>query len=380
MNETFSTLGIKQELLAALARQSIAEPTPVQIAAIPVLLQKANAYVQAETGTGKTLAYLLPLYTMVDSKLDNIQAIVVAPTHELAIQIQRQCTELAQGSGLPVRVMLLIGGTQASRQLEKLKKKPHIVVGSPGRIRELVDTRKLKVHKVQSIVVDEADRLLASESLEDLQVIIKATPGDRNLIFVSATEHPEVTAIVESLSPGMQRIKTAQMPVNQHISHRYIICEERDRADVVRKLIHALKIPRAIIFVHKNQEADLITRKLEHHKLNVVDIYGALKKEDRKLAMDQVRSGKVDVLIASDVAARGLDIKGLTHVINYDTPTSSSAYLHRAGRTGRAGETGMTISLISEQYLFLIDRFQKDLGISLTEVYLREGALHERAA
>ncbi len=372
----FAELGFKTELLTALAKQSITEPTAIQIAAAPVLLEKRDAYLQAETGTGKTLAYLLPLYSKIDPKIENAQVIVVAPTHELAIQIQRQCTDLSQLSGLPIRVILLIGGTSVDRQKDKLKKKPHIVIGSSGRIRDLIEDGKLKAHTVKTIVVDEADRMLTAESLGDLRAIIKASAKDRNLVFVSATEHAAAAEVITALAPNMVRVKTGATPVNANIDHLYLVCEERDKPELVRKLLHALTPKRSIVFVHRNEDAELVAEKLAHHKMNVVDLHGALEKEDRKAAMDQIRSGDADVLIASDVAARGLDIKGVTHVFNLDVPSDSDAYLHRVGRTGRAGAKGVAVSLLNEQQLRLVNRFRKDLGINLIEVYLRGGDVY----
>lgn len=376
MTTTFTELGIKTELVAALAKKSITEPTPIQIAAIPQLLEKKNAYLLAETGTGKTLAYLLPLFSRIDTKLPNAQVIIVAPTHELAIQIQRQCTELSQDSGLPVRVILLIGGTPIDRQIEKLKKKPHVIVGSLGRIRELIEARKIKPHLVHTLVVDEADRLLASESITDLEIILKASPRDMSLLFVSATELSGTASAVAALTTNAVTIKTADVPVNPDIEHLFLVSPSRDKAENVRKLIYALQAKRTIIFTHTSQEAELITRKLAYHKMSVIDIHGTMHKEDRKIAMDRVRSGKVDVLVASDVAARGLDIKGITHVINYDMPSDSGAYLHRVGRTGRAGESGAAVSLIADDQRYLIRRYMKDLGVIMSEVYMRNGEIH----
>ena len=373
MTATFSELGIKPELISALTKQSINSPTAIQSAAIPLLLENKNAYLQAETGTGKTLAYLLPIYSKIDPKVLNAQAIVVAPTHELAIQIQRQCTELSQASGLPIRVILLIGGTSIDRQLEKLKKKPHIIIGSVGRIHELIEARKLKTHLVKTIVIDEADRLLASENSANLEVILKATPRDRNTIFVSATELPETDAVVSSISPNTIKVKTASTPVSPEIEHLFLVCQQRERADYVRKLIHALKPDRSIVFTHKSQDAEIIARKLAHHKMRVIDIHGTRDKADRKKAMDQVHNGKVDVLIASDIAARGLDIKGITHIINYDVPSLSEAYLHRVGRTGRAGQSGIAVSLITKDQIYLMNRYEKDLDVTLNEIYLERG-------
>ncbi len=376
MSPTFVELGVLPDLLTALTKQSIKEPTPIQVAAIPELLQGKSAYLQAETGTGKTLAYLLPLYSKLDPKLANAQLMVVAPTHELAIQIQRECTNLSQLSGLPIRVVLLIGGTPRERQLEKLKKKPHVVVGSPGRIRELIEDGKLKTHYVRTIVVDEADRVLTSESLEDLRVMAKSTLRDRAFVFVSATERSEAAEAIATLAPEIMRIKTGAPPVNSNIEHLYLVCEERDKPELIRKLIHAMKPDRAMVFVHKNETAQILASKLAHHKMRVADLHGARDKEDRKRAMDDIRSGKVDVLIASDVAARGLDIKGVTHVFNVDVPTESSVYLHRVGRTGRAGERGIALSLVCGPQARAVKRYQSELGIVVSRVYLREGKIH----
>lgn len=376
MSPTFAELGVHPDLIIALTKQSIEEPTPIQAAAIPELLQGKSAYLQAETGTGKTLGYLLPLYSRIDPKLANAQVMVIAPTHELAIQIQRECTNLSQLSGLPIRVVLLIGGTPRERQLEKLKKKPHVVIGSPGRIRELIEDGKLKTHYVRAIVVDEADRILTSESLDDLRVIAKSTLRERAFIFVSATERIEAAEAISTLAPDIARIKTGAPPVNSNIEHLYLVCEERDKPDLVRKLIHAMKPDKAMVFVHKNESAEILASKLAHHKMRVADLHGAHDKEERKRAMDSIRSGKVDVLIASDVAARGLDIKGVTHVFNLDVPTESSAYLHRAGRTGRAGERGITLSLVCGPQAKAVKRYERELGIAVKRVYLREGKIH----
>jgi len=376
MSPTFLELGVHPDLLTALTKQSIQEPTLIQAAAIPELLQGKSAYIQAETGTGKTLAYLLPLYTKIDPNLANAQVMVIAPTHELAIQIQRECTNLSQLSGLPIRVVLLIGGTPRDRQLEKLKKKPHVVIGSPGRIRELIEDGKLKTHYVRAIVVDEADKVLTSESVDDLRVMAKSTLRDRAFIFVSATERIEAKETVATLVPDIIRIKTSAPLVNSNIEHLYLVCEERDKPELVRKLIHAMRPGRAMVFVHKNETAEILANKLAHHKMRVADLHSAHDKEDRKRAMDSIRSGAIDVLIASDVAARGLDIKGVTHVFNVDVPTESSAYLHRAGRTGRAGESGTTLSLVCGPQARAVKRYETELGISVKRVYVREGKVY----
>lgn len=372
---SFADLRLPAELIAALAKQQITEPTPIQTVALPVLLAGENAYLHAETGTGKTLAYLLPVFCRIDATIAATQAIIVAPTHELAIQIQRQCSELAQNAGLPIRTVLLIGGTPIDRQIDKLKKKPHIVVGSPGRIAELIDKGKLKTKFVRAMVIDEADRLLGEESLNSVRSIIKAANPPPQLIFASATQEAQTREVLTTLAPNVKVIEAGQAAVNQDIEHLYLVCEDRDKPDELRKLLHALNPDRAIVFVHRNDFAERIAAKLAHHRIPVADLSGSLYKEDRKRAMDAFRSGELNVLIASDVAARGLDIKGVTHVFNLDAPTLSKAYLHRVGRTGRAGAKGKAISLVNEVEERLIRRYETELRIELQRVRMREGRM-----
>jgi superfamily II DNA/RNA helicase len=216
---TFTEIGVRPELVAALSKQRITEPTAIQIAALPVLLGGRDAYLNSETGTGKTLAYLLPIFSRLDLQREVTQVVVIAPTHELAIQIQRQCTDLAQNAGWPVRTLLLIGGTSTERQIDKLKKKPHVVVGSPGRIRELIAMRKLKTPAIGCVVIDEADRLLLEESLPDVRAIIQATPAGRQLVFASATEQPESAQAIATLAPDVVMLRTGAGPVNENIEH-----------------------------------------------------------------------------------------------------------------------------------------------------------------
>jgi superfamily II DNA/RNA helicase len=375
---TFGELQLAPELITALNKQQINRPTPIQSAALPVLSAGRDAYLHAETGTGKTLAYLLPIFHSLDTKQLATQSVIVAPTHELAIQIHRQCGELAQNAGWPVRSLLLIGGTSTERQIDKLKKKPHLVVGSPGRIAELLAKGKLKGQHVRSVVIDEADRLLSEESLLAVHAIIQAAPRTRQLIFASATLENQSTAIAKDWSPELLMLQAGTAAVNENIEHLYLVCEERDKPDELRKLLHALAPERAIVFVHRNDVAEKIALKLAHHKIHAADLNAALDKEDRKRAMDGLRKAEIQVLVASDIAARGLDIKGVTHIFNFDVPTSGQAYLHRVGRTGRAGAKGTAVSLMTEIEARLVRRYEEELSIELQRVRMREGKVQRR--
>ena len=370
---TFAELDVGPELVAALARQQITEPTAIQIAALPVLLAGRDAYLNAETGTGKTLAYLLPIFRRLDAKQGATQVIIAAPTHELAIQIQRQCCDLAQNAGWAIRSVLLIGGTSMARQIDRLKTRPHLVVGSPGRIRELIAMGKLKTHAVRDVVIDEADRLLVAEGLPAIRAIIQATPPGRQLIFASATEQRESAEAIATLSPDVVMLRVGAAPVNGNIEHLYLVCEGRDKPEVLRRLLHALQPERAMVFVHRNETAETIAAKLAHHKIRAADLHAASDKRDRKQAMDEFRGAQVRVLIASDVAARGLDIKGITHIVNFDVPTQSKAYLHRVGRTARAGAKGQAVTLMTGDEVRLVRRYERELGIVMHHVRVCEG-------
>lgn len=370
---SFTDLLLPPELIAALSKQQIADATPIQSAAVPVVLSGKDAYLRAETGTGKTLAYLLPIFVNLDRGLAATQVIIVAPTHELALQIHRQACDLAQNAGYAIRSVLLIGGTSTDRQIDKLKGKPHIVVGSPGRIVELIDRGKLKTAQIRCIVIDEADRLLNEEGLDWIRKIAGSVPPARQLVFASATMDSKIRPALAELSPHLVTLRTAGAAVNANIEHLYLLCEERDKPDVLRRLLHAFEVPRSIVFVHRNELAERVAAKLAHHQLTAADLSAELGKSERKKAMDGIRSGAVRILIASDLASRGLDIPGVTHIFNLDVPTMSRTYLHRVGRAGRAGATGTAVSLMTEIEARLVRRYESELGISMHCVRVRDG-------
>jgi superfamily II DNA/RNA helicase len=374
---SFEQFGLAPALLVGLEKQNFIEPTPVQVQAVPVVQAGSDTYINAETGSGKTLAYLIPLFQVLKCELRAVQVLILAPTQELAIQIHRVTCDLAQHSGMDIRSASLIGGAAIDRQLEKLKKKPQIIVGTPGRILELLERGKLKLSEIKTLVIEEADRLLADESLEAVRKVIRACPARRQLVFVSATEQPKSKEVMEHLSPGLVRLHAEDVVVNPNIEHFYVVVDQRDKADTIRKLVHATKTKKAIVFTHRNETAENLAARLEHHKVAVADLHGTYDKEVRKQAMQNFRSGKVTVMIASDVAARGLDISGVTHVFNLDIPSKGKDYLHRVGRTGRAGTQGVAVSVVVRPEVRLVKQFERDFGIFIREVILREGQMLE---
>ncbi len=371
----FTDLSVSPELIAALAKQHITEPSPIQIAAMAPLAAGKSAYLRAETGTGKTLAYLLPLFSRIDPSLAATQLMIVAPTHELAIQIHRQSCELALNSGSKISSVLLIGSTATARQVEKLKVRPSVVVGSPGRLLELIERRKLKTTNIRTVVLDEADRLLTDESLHWIQGILKEAAAASQLIFASATIEQQTRRVLETIAPDTLMIRADTTPVNPNIDHMYLVCESRDKPEVLRKLLHALNVPRSIVFVHRNDMAEEVASRLTHHKLAVADLSSEVSKLDRKRAMDGIRSGSIRIMVASDLAARGLDLPGVTHIFNLEVPTLSKDYLHRVGRTARAGNMGTAISLVTQTESRVIHRFEEELCISLRCIRVHNGEI-----
>ncbi len=370
---TFEQLGIASPLIMGLKALHIDQPTRIQQDAIPLLIQGKDASVCAATGTGKTLAYLLPLLQGIDTGKKTVQAMILAPTHELAMQVVNQARELVRLAEMRVRVQALIGGVAVRRQVEGLKTKPHLLVGSVGRIRYLIEQKKISPHTIRTIVVDEVDCLLHGDHAEGVRQLITATSRQRTLVFVSATVRSASWHMMKTLAPDLAEVHVDANRVGETIIHQVIRCKEREKIQVLRRLMYALRPDRAIAFVHTNRAAAIMTSKLLHHKLLVADIHGMHDKLSRHKALDDLRRGRIHLLLASDMAARGLDIKDVTHIFNVDIPSNPKDYLHRVGRTGRAGAQGWAISLATDQEVRLMERFTRELGIAIAPIRLFKG-------
>lgn len=373
---SFDKLGINSNLIEGLHKEGIETPTTIQEKAIPLSLENKDIIGQSETGSGKTLAYLLPIFQKIDSSKREMQAIILAPTHELVMQIDKQIKSLSSNSGIPVTSTPIIGEANIKRQIEKLKEKPHIIVGSSGRILKLIRDRKISAHTIKTIVIDEGDKLLDEKNLGTVKDVIKTTMRDRQLMLFSATINERTLDISKSLmkDPEVIKIESNEL-VNPNINHIYLLSEQRNKIEVLRKLIAAIKPERAIIFINRSEEIDITTSKLKYHNLKVDAIYGSAVKEDRQRALEGFRSGKIQLLVASDLAARGLDIKDVTHIFNLDLPEDPKEYLHRVGRTGRAGKEGTAISIVSERELSFIDKYKKTFNIEIEAKDVYKGAI-----
>ncbi|WP_326511641.1 DEAD/DEAH box helicase [Clostridium intestinale] len=374
MSITFDKLNLNKDMVEALKNLKITEATEVQEKSIPLALEGKNILAQSETGTGKTLAYLLPLIEKLQKDKKEMQAIILAPTYELCMQIHNTILELKKESGVSITSTQLIGSANIARQIEKLKDKPNILVGSAGRVLELIRKKKITASTIKTIVLDEVDKLLDNKNIPLIKEIVKNTQKVDQFLMFSATINNSSLQLSKELVEDLEVIRVkGSNKVNEDITHNYIMVEERKKIEYLRKLIHAARPKRAIVFISNSFNVDQTLEKLKFHKINAATIHGEIDKDERKNALESFRKGKIQVLVASDVAARGLDIKGVTHVINLDTPRDPKNYLHRVGRVGRAGEKGEAYSLVDNRDLNNIRIYEKDLNLKFNRKYVYMG-------
>jgi superfamily II DNA/RNA helicase len=376
MKELFKENNIDASLLKALEAEKITTPTEVQKKVIPEMLGNKDLIVQSETGTGKTLAYLIPLFCKINAAVREMQAIILVPTHELAIQVLRVIELLSRNSDIKISAAPIIGNVNIDRQIEKLKEKPHIIVGSSGRILELIKKKKISAHTVKTIVLDEADRLLSDSDIENVKAVIKSTMRDRQLLMFSASISKEAEARGREIMKEPEIIRgEAATSVPDTIEHVYFETEQREKFEVLRKVAGIMKPQKAIVFTSGIEEAEIVTEKLKYHGFKVESIHGTNRKEERKKALEGFRTGKVQLLVSSDIASRGLDIEGVTHIFSLNAPEQPKDYLHRAGRTGRNGNTGISISIVNEREIQLIKKYEKAFHITIVAKDMYKGQI-----
>lgn len=372
----FKELTTNSAIANALEALKIITPTPIQAAGIPKINEGIDVLLESETGSGKTLAYLIPLIDKIDFNTRKNQFIILVPTHELALQVNDVITSLAENSKENITSAVIMGDVNIKRQIDKLKEKPQFVIGSPGRILELIKLKKITAHTIKSIVIDECDKLLDKSNLEVIKAVIKTTLKDRQLIMASATITDEVIQISNTLMQNSEIVKcSGSTKINPNIEHIYIVCDRRDKILTLRKLMASLKPEKAIAFINKSEEIEELTEKLKFHGLKADSIHGTFVKNERKKAMDDFKGGKINLLISSDLSSRGLDINDVTHIFNLDLPEDTNTYVHRSGRTARGKNTGTVISIVTPREIMNIKGFGNKLKVNLTEKVLSYGEL-----
>ena len=354
----FGELGLSKSLLKAVQQSGYEEATPIQAETIPMVLKGEDVIGQAQTGTGKTAAFGLPIIEHVDLDDHHIQALVISPTRELAIQTQEELYRL--GRNKHVKVQVVYGGADIRRQIKSLGKGPQILVGTPGRLRDHLHRGTVNLDHVQTLVLDEADEMLNMGFLEDIEAIIKQTPDDRQTLLFSATMPPEIKKIgVQFMhDPHTVKIKAKELTTDL-VDQYYVRAKDYEKFDIMTRLIDVQDPDLTIVFTRTKRRVDELSHGLIARGYNAAGIHGDLTQERRTKIMKRFKSGKLDILVATDVAARGLDISGVTHVYNYDIPSDPDSYVHRIGRTGRAGHHGVSLTFVTPNEMDYLHEIEK---------------------
>lgn len=343
MTKAFIQLGVSEELTEQLHLQGIIEPTPVQKTAIPMLLNNSDVIAKAQTGTGKTLAFTLPILQQLRTDKEHIQALILTPTRELAIQITAEVKKLA--ATVHATVLAAYGGQDVDAQVKKLKKAPHIVVATPGRLIDHMRRGTISLGKVNFLVLDEADQMLHMGFLPEVESIIIQTPKARQTMLFSATMPDAIRQLATQYmkQPAHIDIKSTHVTLD-NIKQRVIETTDRGKQDALLHLLQTQQPFLAVIFCRTKVRAKKLNEALQDAGYNSDELHGDLTQAKREQVMKRFRDMRLQILVATDVAARGLDVEGISHVYNYDIPLDAESYIHRIGRTGRAGHTGAAIT------------------------------------
>jgi ATP-dependent RNA helicase DeaD len=343
---TFADLGLSQEVLDALEHLGYKDPTPIQQETIPLLLQGRDVIGQAQTGTGKTAAFGLPLLDYLDPSDPSVQALVLTPTRELCIQVTQALR--AYGANRGIEVVAVFGGAPIRDQASRLKNEAQVVVGTVGRVMDMIRRHYLFLDQARYVVLDEADEMLDLGFFEDVDEILARCPSGRQTALFSATMPPPIKKLAEKrmFDPETIKVKAAQLTIDT-VAQFHIEVADKDKAERLGEVLKAERPTQAIIFARTKIGVDRLARTLDRQGLRVKTLHGNMSQGARDGVMIAFKGGREKLLVATDVAARGLDITGVSHVVNYDVPNSPDVYVHRIGRTGRAGETGRAITLIT---------------------------------
>ncbi|PIC69746.1 DEAD/DEAH box helicase [Sporosarcina sp. P16b] len=357
----FSELNISETTQNALLRMGFEEATPIQEGTITFGMEGRDVIGQAQTGTGKTAAFGIPIIEKLDPKSTAVQALVIAPTRELAIQVSEEIYKVGYGSR--AKVLSVYGGQEIGRQIRALRNNPNIVVGTPGRILDHINRKTLKLDHVQTLVLDEADEMLNMGFIEDINTILASVPAERQTLLFSATMPAPIRKIAETFmrNPEMVKIKSKEMTV-ENIEQFFVKSHEREKFDVLSRLLNVQQPELAIVFGRTKRRVDELAHALSIRGYIAEGIHGDLTQAKRMSVLRQFKDNKIDVLVATDVAARGLDISGVTHVYNFDIPQDPESYVHRIGRTGRAGKNGVAVTFVTPRemgYLRIVEETTK---------------------
>lgn len=367
---TFKEIGIADGYLKGLDELGIHTPTDIQAKTIPQLLGKTTDFIgQAQTGTGKTAAFGLPLLVAVDAKQPHIQAVVLAPTRELAKQVQKQLFRFTKHTE-KIFSEVVCGGDKIDRQIESLKRPTQVLVATPGRLMDLLRRKAVNLSYVRILVLDEADEMLKLGFRDDIESVMKVTKGDRNIWLFSATMPGGIKKMISKyLSSEAPFLKIDKKHiVNPNIRHQYILCKEGEKLDQITRFLEDCGEQRGLIFCRTRADTIAFGKTLEPLGISAVVLHGDLMQSERDKIMRMFKKGRARVLVTTDVSARGIDVEGLSFVIHHQLPEKNEYYTHRSGRTARAGKTGVSLAFITRHEEKRITQLERQLGISFHDV------------
>jgi ATP-dependent RNA helicase DeaD len=374
MAKYFSDLGINEQLMQSLVDLNISVPTDIQNKTIPILLnQKEDVVALAKTGTGKTAAFGLPLIQLIDPENTEVQAIILAPTRELGQQIYTNLVSFTSHNS-SISIASVCGGIPIKPQIERLKKVTHIVVATPGRLIDLVQRKAVSIQNLKYLVLDEADEMVSALK-KDLDIIVKEIPKSRRTLLFTATMPGSVKQLVQNyMSKHVVHLEADMAKVgHQGIDHKYVVVEPIEKLEVLLHFLNTKEGERGVIFCKTKAAVNKLAKKLAMNKFSSGAIHGSLTQGIRDRIMGQFREGFIDILVATDLAARGIDVKEISYVVNYHLPDTFETYVHRSGRTARAGAKGLSLSIIQQEEIKDIPEFEKELGLAFNE-YKKQNA------
>ena len=364
MTINFRELSIDKNLENALEKEGIINPTPIQIKSIPEILNGKDIIAQAQTGTGKTLAFILPIIEKLDTSKPYIQALIVTPTRELAIQITHEAKKLSYVNEM--NILSVYGGQDVERQIRKLKDGVHLVVGTPGRILDHLRRGTINFNQLRMLVLDEADQMLHMGFLNEIEDIISQTPKDRQTTLFSATMPRDIKKIAKRYMKEPKTISVEAKNITlDEIDQLVIETTDRGKQEAICTMIDEYNPFLAIIFCRTKRRAKALNELLIKRGYNSDELHGDLSQAKRERVMKNFREAKIQLLVATDVAARGIDIEGITHVFNYDIPEDPESYIHRIGRTGRAGQTGIAITFVTPKNSQELNDIEKQIKMNI---------------
>jgi superfamily II DNA/RNA helicase len=373
---SFADLGLSDELLRAIGEAGYDTPTPIQQQAIPSVLMMRDLIGIAQTGTGKTAAFVLPMIDILGhgrSRARMPRSLILEPTRELAAQVAENFEKY--GKYHKLSMALLIGGVQMGDQVKALEKGVDVLIATPGRLMDLFERGKILLTGCNLLVIDEADRMLDMGFIPDIENICTKLPSNRQTLLFSATMPPPIKKLADKFLSNPKSIEVARpATANTNITQHLVPCEARKKREVLRALLDQEKVTTAIVFCNRKTTVRELTKSLQQHRYQASEIHGDMDQSARLKELDRFKKGDINILVASDVAARGLDIKGVSHVFNFDAPWHPDDYVHRIGRTGRAGATGSAFTLITKDDAEVIENIEKLISQKINRLTMEQEA------